>query len=122
MPMRCSRRGVGVLELDRGLLMAFEVWSRGQHDARSGKRLAGPAQHLDAFDQGAARWSLQAIAASDDRQRQADAPGAMRRKRCVSQRAPERERADRKPSRLSGKGQLACFARLHADDRDLFGA
>ena len=43
----------------------------------------------------------------------------MRRKCRVSQRAPERERADRKPYGLSGNGQLACFARLHADDRDL---
>jgi hypothetical protein len=35
--------------------------------------------------------------------------------------APERERADRKPYRLSREGQLACFAGLHADDRDLLG-
>jgi hypothetical protein len=45
----------------------------------------------------------------------------MRRECRVSQRAPERERADRKPYRLSGEGQLARFARLHADDRDLLG-
>src|ERR1700733_6830873 len=35
--------------------------------------------------------------------------------------APERERADREPHRLSGRGQFVRFARLHADDRDLFG-
>jgi hypothetical protein len=40
----------------------------------------------------------------------------------VSQGAAERERADRKPHRLSGERQLACFARLHADDSDLLGA
>jgi hypothetical protein len=45
----------------------------------------------------------------------------MRRKCRVSQRAPERERADRKPYLLSGEGQLACFASPHADDPDLLG-
>jgi hypothetical protein len=50
----------------------------------------------------------------------ADTPGPMRRKCRIGERAPEREQADRKPDRLSGEGQLACFARVHADDRDLF--
>jgi hypothetical protein len=39
----------------------------------------------------------------------------------VSQGTPERERTDRKPYRLSGAGQLLCFASLHADNRDLLG-
>jgi hypothetical protein len=107
--------------LDRGLLVAVEVCRRVQHDARRGKRLAGSSQHLDALEHGAERWPLQAIAPSDDRQRQADTPGPMRRKCRVSHRAPERERADRKSYLLSGEGQFACFARLHADDRDLLG-
>jgi hypothetical protein len=38
-----------------------------------------------------------------------------------SQGTPERERADGKPDRFSDERQLACFARLDADDRDLRG-
>jgi hypothetical protein len=108
--------------LDRGLLVPSEVCRRGQHDGARGKRLAGSAQHLDAFEHDAKRWPLQAIAASYDRQRQADAPWPVGRECRVSQGAAERERADRKPHRLSGERQLACFARLHADDSDLLGA
>src|SRR5689334_22305475 len=39
----------------------------------------------------------------------------------VSQRTPERERTDCKSDPLSGGGQLLCFPRLHADNRDLLG-
>ena len=70
---------------------------------------------------GTERWLLQAVAASDNRQRQAEAPGPMCRKCRVSHRAPELERPHRKPYRLSGEGQFASLARLHADDRDLLG-
>ena len=45
----------------------------------------------------------------------------MRCKCRVGQMAPERERADNNPYRLSRHGQLACFAGLRADDRDLLG-
>jgi hypothetical protein len=45
----------------------------------------------------------------------------MRRKGRVCQRAPERERADHKSNRLGGERQLACSARLRADDSYLFG-
>ena len=45
----------------------------------------------------------------------------MRGKCRVSQGAPELERADRKPYRISGESQLACFAGLDADDRNLLG-
>jgi hypothetical protein len=76
------------------------------------------AQHRYAFEYGREPWPLQAIAASDDRQRQADAPGPMCRKGRVRQGAPERERVDHKSHRLSRERQLACLARLHADDCD----
>jgi hypothetical protein len=78
-----------------------------------------PTQHLDAFEHGAERGPLQAVTAGDDRQRQADTSGPMRRKCRIGHRAPERENADRQPDRRIGVGQLACFARVHADDRDL---
>src|SRR5689334_1011076 len=107
------------------LVMSFlsvqEVVVASQHDARAGKCLARSAQHFDAFEHGAQRRPLEAVSAGDDRQRQADAPWPMRRKRRVSQRAPECKRADREPRARRRTGQLACFARLHADDRDLFG-
>jgi hypothetical protein len=45
----------------------------------------------------------------------------MRRKSRVSQRAPERERADRKPYLLRREGHLAFFASPHADDPGLLG-
>jgi hypothetical protein len=45
----------------------------------------------------------------------------MRRKCLVGEGTPELERPDRKPNRLSGEGQLARLARLHADDRDVLG-
>ena len=45
----------------------------------------------------------------------------MRRECRVGQRDPELERPHRKPYRLSGEGQFASLARLHADDRDLLG-
>jgi hypothetical protein len=67
----------------------------------------------------AARGPLQAVTAGDYRERQADTPGPMRRKSRIGQRAPEREQAYRQPDRLSGEGQLASFARLHAENRDL---
>ena len=82
---------------------------RCQCDAFGGKRLARPAHHLDAFEHGAERGPLQAVTASDDRQRQADTPGPMRRKCRIGQRAAERERADRQPDRLSGVGQHAVL-------------
>jgi hypothetical protein len=81
----------------------------------------GSAQHFDAFEHDAEGWPLQAIAASDYHQRQADGAGSLRRESRVSKSGPERERADRKPHRLSGESQLACLARVHADDRDLLG-
>jgi hypothetical protein len=102
-----------------GLLVAIAVGRRCQYDASGRKHLARPAQHLEAFEHGAERGPLQAVTARDDRQRQADTPGPMRRKCRISERAPEREQADRQPDRLSGEGQLACFARVHADNRDL---
>ena len=101
--------------------MLVEVDRRGQHDARPGKRLAGSAHHLDAFEHGVERRPLQGVTAGDDRQRQADIPRPLRRKCGAGQSAAERERADRKAGRLSGKRQLACFAGLHPDDRDLRG-
>jgi hypothetical protein len=105
--------------LDRELRVAVAVGRRDQHDASGGKRLARSAQDLDAFEHGAERGPLQAVTAGDYRHRQADTPGPMRRKCRIGQRAPEREQADRKPDRLSGEGQLACFARVHAENRDL---
>jgi hypothetical protein len=100
--------------------VAIVAGHRGHYDASGGKHLARPAQHLDAFEHGAERGPLQALMVRDDRQRQADTPGPMRRKCGIGERAPEREQADRQPDRLSGEGQLACFGRVHADDRDLF--
>jgi hypothetical protein len=78
-------------------------------------------QQFDAFEHGGERRSLQAVAASDDRQWQADAPGPVRRKCRVGKRAPKRKRPDRKPYRLGGEGKLACFAHPYAEDRDLLG-
>jgi hypothetical protein len=101
--------------------MAAVACRRRQHDASAGKRPARSAQDLDAFGDGGERGPLQAVAAGDDRQRQEDAARPMRRKGLVRQAAPERERVDRKSNRLGGECQLAGFARLHADDRDVLG-
>jgi|HubBroStandDraft_4_1064222.scaffolds.fasta_scaffold556832_1 hypothetical protein len=81
--------------------------------------MSGSTDHLDTFEHGAERWPLQAIPASNDRQRHADAAGAMRRKCRSSLRAPEPERADREPYGLSCESQFECFVSLRADDRDL---
>src|SRR5450755_1624720 len=63
-----------------GRLVTIVVGRRGHYDASGGKRLARPAQHPDAFKHGAERGPLQAVMASDNRQRQADTPAPMRRK------------------------------------------
>jgi CubicO group peptidase (beta-lactamase class C family) len=84
------------------------------------RALRGDRLNPGAFTHPIVRNDPPAVPAGDDRQWQADAPGPMRRKCCVSQGAPKRKRADRKPHRLS-EGQLACFVHLHADDGDLLG-
>jgi hypothetical protein len=102
------------------MLVTIAVGRRCHYDASGRKRLVRSAQYLDAFEHGGERGPLQAVTAGDYRQRQADTPEPMRRKCRIGERAPEGEQADRKPDRLSGEGQLACFARVRTENRDLF--